>query len=173
MKKDEDGREYMTLAYIETEKTRQGAQSDGLDERDGRMYAQGGVDCPVLLIQKYLSELNVNCNAFFQRPNRRPKPGHWFDAVPVGKTVLARMLPDICKAVDLDKRYTNHSIRATTATALAQAGMDRSAIKRVTGHRNESSLTPYLTTQRDSERASCGNILHSYANDMVSCYSSD
>jgi hypothetical protein len=153
-KKDEDGNVYMTLSYKEKEERRQGAQSGGLIERDGRMYAQDGADCPVLLLQNYLSKLNNTCNAFFQRPTRVavPKPGCWYDGVPVGKTVLFAMLPNICMAVGLDKRYTNNSLQVTPATTLTLAGMDGSAI------RNKSNVT---TSGRDSVRASCNNNLHS------------
>ena len=43
----------------------------------------------------------------------------------------------LCDQAGLSGKYTNHSLRATCATRLFQAGVDEQLIKSVTGHRSE------------------------------------
>ena len=164
-RRDENGNLYVGLRYLEKEKMRQGAESDGINERDGRMYEQPGPHCPVQLLRNYLARLNDQSDAFFQRPARKPTHNHWFDNMPLGKQTLGNMLKNICKTVGLEKIYTNHCLRATTAVALARKGVERSAIKHVTGHRNESSLDPYLMQPQAAVRSGCSEILFNYAHD--------
>jgi hypothetical protein len=102
---DEDGDLYVTL------KAKHGFT--------GHMHAQPGPHCPVVLLRKYLSLLNPNCNAFFQMPSKRPSVDGWYCDLPVGKEKLQTMLSNICKTVGLSKVCVNRSLLRARTQALA------------------------------------------------------
>ena len=61
-------------------------------------------------------------------------------------------MKDLSKEANLSKVYTNHCLRATVASALCTAGVEREDIKLVTGHLNAKSLDPYISTATDKKR---------------------
>lgn len=74
----------------------------------------------------------------------------------------------ICKLAGLEGQFSNHSGRATAATALLKAGIpDKMALER-TGHRALESLRDYLTLDvNDTKRVS--DVLSSCANNSEVC----
>ena len=42
----------------------------------------------------------------------------WYVVVPVGKNVLAKMVPEMCQEVGITGKKTNHSLRVSGATTL-------------------------------------------------------
>ena len=67
----------------------------------------------------------------------------WFTKAPVGKGMVPKMLPLLCKAAGCDV-LTNHSLRATALSSLCRAGFqDREVSQGVSGHKNLANLASY------------------------------
>lgn len=108
-------------------------------------FFEGDPKCPVASFEKYISKLNPLLDVLWQRPldTFLPKESTWYYAAPVGKNTLGNMMPALSKLAKLSKRYTNHSIRATSVTLLDRAGYESRHIMKVSGHRSENSLKSY------------------------------
>ncbi|CAC5386053.1 unnamed protein product [Mytilus coruscus] len=102
------------------------------------------VKCPVRSFIKYTTKLNKNCEYFFQRQKTTMNDDSvWYDASPLGHNNLGGMMPALCEKAGLVKRYTNHSLRATTVHVLNEADFAGRHIMSVTGHKSENSLKTY------------------------------
>ena len=67
----------------------------------------------------------------------------------------------ISSRLGLSKIYSNHSVRATTATRLAEAGVETRDIMKVTGHKNPMSVQTYNSEISDEQNRNFNNILRS------------
>ena len=163
IKTDSSGRRYATMAYNEIEKNHTG---QNLKERDIQkiMYElPKDKNCPVASLEKYISKLNDKFNAFFQRPKvNYTQDGIWYDNMAVGKNTLGNKMKLISAHAKCATIYTNHCVRATAATVLARAGIERKDICAVTGHKREETLKNYIAEPTKSERRNMSNILHKY-----------
>ena len=162
IQRDENEREYVTLGYNELEKNHQGINKHDIAE-EPRMYSQRGDVCPVESFKKYISKLNENCSAFFQRPNLNyRKSGQWYCNVPIGKNTLATMMKTISEAAGLSKKYTNHCLRVTAISVLSAQGVEDRDICSVSRHKNPGSLKPYCPGPDDEKRFSMSSKLHGH-----------
>ena len=92
---------------------------------------------------KRLPKPTEDMEFFFAKPlDKVPSKAPWFHSLPVGKNTLGGLLADICKEAGIEKK-TNHSLRATGATAMFAAGVPEKMIKEVTGHRSSKALEIY------------------------------
>lgn len=57
----------------------------------------------------------------------------WFADPPVGVHVLTKTIGNLCDRAGFKGHYTNHSLRATAATRLYEAGIDEQLISEKTG----------------------------------------
>ena len=55
--------------------------------------------------------------------------------------------------------YTNHCVRATTITALFQAGVDTKRICSITKHTNEATLSHYIASTTDEQKREASSVL--------------
>ena len=116
--------------------------------KQGVMYSQDDQVCPVESFKLCLGKLNPLCDALFQRPKPKwQEKGKRYENKPIGKNTIYQMMPNLSKEAMLSRKYTNHCLRATVATVLSKAGVVRSDIIKVTGHRSEKSLTNYINHQ--------------------------
>lgn len=67
----------------------------------------------------------------------------WYDSIALGHNTLGSMTSNLSEKAGLSRRYTNHSLRATTVTILDAANIPGRHIMSVTGHKSESSLKTY------------------------------
>ena len=73
---------------------------------------------------------------FYLRPKKKaPESLHWYDPVAISKHKLTTFMENICAEAGITRK-TNHSLRATGATALFNAGVPEKLIRDVTGHRS-------------------------------------
>lgn len=168
--KDDTGREYFTMSYNEADKTHHGVDSRE-SVKDTRLYALPESDlCPVKSLKLYLSKRNPKNNAFFQRPLTSFEPAYdvWYVNAPMGYHTLGNMMSNISKAAGLSLTYTNHCVRATTATVLAHSGVSSLGIMSVTGHRNEKSIQSYVNAPSVSQRRQYSETLQRVATGVVS-----
>ena len=111
--------------------------------------------CPVRLFRLYnnLCPKDRPENAFYLQPLRKPKQDCWFAAKPLGHNPLDSMVKEMCKAAGITGYKTNHSLRATTATRLFQAGVDEQLIMERTGHRSLDGVRSYKRTSPEQRQA--------------------
>ena len=156
---DSEGHRYVAMAYNEADKTHHGVDSRERPKAP-RMYSTGDDSCPVAAFEKYLSKLNPENNALFQKPLLKyHKDGAiWYSKIPVGVNHLYEFISRLSAEAGLSKRYTNHCIRAMVVSTLFNAGVSNVGIMSVSGHRSAESLLPYLKPS-DSERRNTSGLL--------------
>ena len=101
--------------------------------------------CLVRLYKLYNSKCPVDRpdNSFYLRPLAKPKENVWYQKVAVGHNWLANVIPRLFKEAGISGRYTNHSLRATTATRLFDAGLDEQLITSRTCHSSTAGVRSY------------------------------
>ena len=101
--------------------------------------------CLIRLFKLYNSKCPTGRpnDAFYLRPLSRPKEDVWYQRSPVGHNWLANVIPRMFKEAGLSGRFTNHSLRATSATRLFDAGLDEQLIMSRTGHSSTSGVRSY------------------------------
>ena len=80
----------------------------------------------------------------------------WYEAVRVGKNKLGSMVKDMCIDAGIPPR-TNHSLRATGATALFQSNLPEQIIQKTTGHRSLDGLRMYECVSTRQQQAVSGS----------------
>lgn len=113
--------------------------------------------CLVYLLDLYLGKLPLyafQANVLYCRPKKDTPNGEsaWYDSVPVGKNTLGTMVRDMCAEAGIEKK-TNHSLRATGATAMFSASIPEKIIQNSTGHRTLESLRKYEKTSIPQHQA--------------------
>lgn len=97
--------------------------------------------CLMYLLDRYLSKLPEwakEQGVLYVRPKKdlplTPNTP-WYDCVPVGKDKLRKFVEEMCKEAGISEKKTNHSLRATGATAMFTASVPKKMIQDITGHR--------------------------------------
>ena len=120
---------------------------------------------PGLVLDIYLSHLNPNCEFLFQRPQRPSKGFHLDDAqvlyekTKVGVNQTGKMVPKLCELVGIKTNYTNHCLRPTGILLLKEAGYSDRDIIKLTGHKNEASLSNYDPANNLDKKAQMADAL--------------
>jgi len=130
---------------------------------EARMYAQGGIMCPVNSFKLYCSKLHPASQDLWQRPRESFSSNDhiWYCNAPLGKNTLSNMMANISSSAKLSKRYTNHCIRATSVSALDRAGFEARHIIRATGHKSETSIKSYSRRLTESTQREMSDALSS------------
>ena len=74
-------------------------------------------------------------------------------SVPVGVNTLQAILPNMSEKAGTSVRYTNHSMRATSATRLFSSGIPEKVIQEKTGHHSFAGLHACEKTTVEQEHA--------------------
>ena len=117
-----------------------------------------GNRCHVFILDLYLSKLSKEAfqrDIFYLKPvSKVSKCGQpWFTITPVGKNTLVKMVKDICADAVIGGSKSNHSLRATGATELYQAGVPEKVIQERTGHLSLAGLRQYERTSEKQHEA--------------------
>ena len=155
----DDNTEFVEFAEGPT-KTRQGGLNSKPRQFQPRMFKTGGERCPVKLFREFVSrrpQTMQECGPFYLsiKNNRRQGDDIWYKAQPMGVNKINSMMKDIISGTSLessDKRFSNHSARKTVVSKLKKAQLERTAIAKVTGHRNVQSLDDYDEADEDEQR---------------------
>ena len=109
-------------------KTRQGGltkQNRGIPQI---IFATGGEQCPVHLLEKLVSKHPPSLGPLYLTPLKKFQPDDktWFLYQPVGVNTINSFMKELAKKAGLDvtnKHFTNHSLRKTTIQKLQKAGV--------------------------------------------------
>ena len=77
----------------------------------------------------------------------------------MGVNTIGLFMKKISNRLELSKSYTNHSIRATVVTTLADNGIEARQIMNVTGHKCESSLRSSNNDNSVAQKRNISSIL--------------
>ncbi len=113
--------------------------------------------CIVKILDTYLGRLPSNPKAFYLRPSTHNQTEHptkaWFINVPVGVNTLNTVVATMSEKADLLVRFTNHSLRATSASRMYALNVPEKLIAEKTGHRSLAGLRAYERTTTVQEQA--------------------
>ena len=114
--------------------------------------------CVVFLLDYYFSKClqpTRNNGFYLRRLPKKPSDNGapWFSSVPLGKNKLAQFVKEMCKEAGISGNKTNHSLRATGATAMFAAGVPEKLVKSVTGHKSTKALELYERPTVEQEKA--------------------
>ena len=150
------------MEYVEDPlaKTNQG----GIGSRNAskRVFAYGSNNferCPVRLFKKYcrLIPPPKSCKKLYMRPKIKTSPSIWFCDQAYGNNKVTTTVKQICKEAGFDGKFTNHSLRATSASRMYQSNVPEQIIKEITGHRSEC-VRIYKRTS-DDIRQNASNVI--------------
>ena len=101
--------------------------------------------CLVRLFKLYMSKCPPDrpLNAFYLKPLKRPKGDIWYQKVPIGHNILAKMVSRMMKDANIPGHYTNHSLRSTATSRLFNAKVDEQLIMARTGHSSTKGVRSY------------------------------
>ena len=91
-------------------------------------------------------------DAFYFKPLAKPTPTCWFSSKPIGYNKLEGTVSHLCKEAGIPGFRTNHSLRATAATRLYNAGVDEQQVMERTGHRSLDGVRSYKHTSMQQKQ---------------------
>ena len=111
------------------------------------------------LIDKYVSlcpEVTVKTKKsnFYLRSLEKPNSAQWYSTQPVGKNSLSKVIAKLLKKGNLDRYFTNHSLRRASVTHMFQAEVDKKIVKEITGHQSDALEKYQITSNRQKENVS-------------------
>ena len=167
---DASGTQFVEQATGENDKNHPdplSARSDDT-EGEGRMYATGKESCPVASFLEYISHLNPNQQAFWQKPKTKPSADAsvWYDNAPLGVKTLGSMMANLSVTYKLSQRYTNHCIRVTTVQALDDNNIDGRHIVRVSGHKSQESIKSYARKLSAAKKRKISAVLSNIVDEV-------
>ena len=169
-----NGEEYFELNKKEagtvlTSKNHPGGLEATEDHSDGKIfYRPGSPCCQVALIKAYLSHLNPENDALFQRPKELSSKFSpetcivWYSARKLGHNTLENMLKIITTRAEISPYLTNHSLRATTVTVQSSNNIETRKIKAITSHRSDTSIKSYCERPTLNQFKDMSKALSSY-----------
>lgn len=123
------------VVYTENgSKNRSGSYKDRGEAKEVKHFANErlGERCAVYLLKLYFSKLSMDIvengdeKLYFQPKQKTPPNGiAWFKRQHIGRNVLNKMVSQMCENAGIEMK-TNHSLRATGATRMFEAGSPKS-----------------------------------------------
>lgn len=109
--------------------------------------------CFVKLFKLYQSKCPSNRpkGAFYLKPLSNATELCWYSMSPIGHHTLSQTVARLCREAGISGFRTNHSLRATTATRLYQAGVDEQLIMERTGHHSVDGVRSYKRTNQEQQ----------------------
>ena len=158
------GRRYLRYCEDERSKTNQGGLvGRRQNPKVVKIYGNDDLNRNVVrLFLKYTSLLPVDgkCSALYKYPlaTKKLRASTWYTDKPVGVKSLKKIVSNLAKEAGLVGHYSNHSLRASTATRMYQSGVDEQVIKEITGHKSDS-VRSYKRTSEELLRHASATIV--------------
>ncbi|VDI30278.1 Hypothetical predicted protein [Mytilus galloprovincialis] len=95
---------------------------------------------------------------FYLTPLKHIKDRQWYGNNPIGHNTLQGTVKRLCISIGLTGKRTNHSLRASAATSLYNAGIEEQRVAKTTGHRSNA-VRVYKRTSSD-QQIEASNILY-------------
>ncbi len=123
-------------------KTHQGGLSSKIKPRTLKVYGSSNPSRNVInLFAQYtrlLPNESKNLSLYkYALPASRCSVSQWYSDRPIGVNQLKKVVKNIMTKGGLEGKYTNHSLWATCATRMFEAGVDKQLIKTFTGHKSD------------------------------------
>ncbi len=142
MKTDAQGDKYLLYQEDQTSKTNQG----GLNSRKAapkvsKVYGSNDLLRNIVrLYEKYVNLIppTIKHPSLYKYVvlEWSRKPNVWYTDRPLGKNALSKIVKTMCEKAGLTgEKFSNHSLRASTAMQMFQCGVDEQVIK--TGHKSD------------------------------------
>ncbi len=157
VKVDVDGRKF--LEYIEDPKSKTnqgGISSKNFTPKRVKVFGNSNFDRDVVrLYEKYTRLLtrDSKTTALYKYGLVNRKPNCWYTDKAVGVNSLKKVVSEMMKSAGIEGQFTNHSLRATTATRMYDKGIDEQLIKEVTGHKSDAVRIYKHTSETLMEKA--------------------
>lgn len=115
--------------------------------------------CPVRLYDKYCSLLPkiAKRSELYLHPLAKPMPWMWYADRAMGINTIRATVKRLAVSAGLEGKFTNHSLRASSASCLFEAGIPEKVIKEITGHRSDA-VREYERTPNSLKRAISATI---------------
>ena len=112
--------------------------------------------CPVHLFRKYIGLLpeGKSCKKLYLRQRVKVTPKVWYCDQPYGNNKVSTTVKDLCKRAGFEGKFTNHSLRATSASRMYANMVPEQVIKEVTGHKSDCVRVYKLTCDSIRQEAS-------------------
>jgi hypothetical protein len=149
MHTDAQGRKCVTLMDNITKNHR---GSSNQESYGGIITSSTDINCPVKLVELYVSHLCKSNKYLWQRPKLAfADSSESYCDMKVGINKMSGFMKEICNQMDLSKCYTNHSVRATSITILGEQFEDTD-VATVSGHKSLTNLSIYKRTSDDMKQ---------------------
>ena len=148
--------------YLKDSLTKNHRGQENSTTTKGFIVESNNSDCPVKLLQCYLSHLHPGNDFLWQRPVSSFKDDDkiWYSNQKIGVNTMTKMMSSISRYLNLQKIYTNHCLRATAITLLGRTFQD-TEIQAISGHKSLNALGIYKRTSQDILRK-MSNDLHKH-----------
>ena len=102
--------------------------------------------CLIRLYKLYIEHCPANLpdNAFYLKPLEKPWADCWYTHTPVGHNMLSCTVSRLFEEAGVTGHFTKHSLRATAATRMFDAGIDEQLIMHRTGHSSSVGVHSYI-----------------------------
>ena len=115
--------------------------------------------CPVRLFGKYVGLLpnGRSCGKLYLRPKVKTNPSVWYCDQPYGKNKVCSTVKKLCEIAKIPGKFSNHSLRATSASRMFHKNVPEQVIKEITGHRSDC-VRVYKKTNEELLRKASSSI---------------
>ncbi len=158
VQKDVHGQKMLVYRADPVSKSNQsGIDSRKDDSKVVSVYpAENSARCPVRLYEKYTSLLPEGGKSpdLYLHPLNKTSKTQWYSDCCVGINTLRDIVRKLVNTIGITGKYTNHSLRATSATRMYSAGVPEKIIKEITGHKSDAVRIYERSTENVKRKAS-------------------
>ena len=157
VEKDDHGKKRLVYKEDPLQKTNQGGLVCKRSNKVVYVYESVSLrKCPVHLYEKYIGLLPKpkSCKKLYMCLRMWFSPKVWYCDQPYGVNKVSSTVKKLCKSAGLKGKFTNHSLRATSASRMYQSDVPEQVIKEVTGHKSDCVKIYKRTTDDIREKAS-------------------
>ena len=134
------GQEILVYREDPLQKTNQGGLDSKPHNKIVKVFPSSNMcRCPVRLFGKYIGLLpsGKSRGKLYLRPKLKKTPIVWYNDQLYGKNKISGTVKTLCKLANLQGKFSNHSLRATSASRMFDNKVPEQVIKEIRGHKSE------------------------------------